>query len=69
MTAGIGLNILLAPISSETSFVVEEYAQKFPGATGSSKPSPQAYPLLIGELAGGQFFEPALSGPVYHKIN
>lgn len=61
--------MLLAPLASEMSFVVDDYAQEFPGAMGSSKAYAQAYSLFNCALAGGQFIGPALSGLIYHKTN
>ena len=61
--------MLLAPLASEMSFVVDDYAREFPGAMGSSKAYAQAYSLFNCALAGGQFIGPALSGLIYHKTN
>ncbi|KAG6986703.1 hypothetical protein G7Y79_00073g098020 [Physcia stellaris] len=66
---GTGLNMLLAPLASEMSFVVDDYAGEFPGAMGSSKAYAQTYSLFNCALAGGQFIGPALSGLIYHKTN
>ena len=66
---GTGLNMLLAPLASEMSFVVEESEQEFPGTMGSSKAYAQAYSLFNCALAGGQLIGPTLSGIIYQQIN
>ena len=61
--------MLLAPLASEMSFVVDDYAREFPGTMGSSKAYAQAYSLFNCALAGGQFIGPALSGLIYYKTD
>ncbi|KAL9579163.1 MAG: hypothetical protein Q9212_005266 [Teloschistes hypoglaucus] len=66
---GTGLNMLLAPLASEMSFVVEEHGKKQPGTMGGSKSYAQAYSLFNCALAGGQLVGPTLAGLLYHQTN
>lgn len=69
MIVGTGLNMLLAPLASEMSFVVEEHDEEQPGTVGGSKSYAQAYSLFNCGLAGGQLVEPTLAGLPYHQTN
>ncbi|KAL8666449.1 MAG: hypothetical protein Q9202_001472 [Teloschistes flavicans] len=69
LNGGTGLNMLLAPLASEMSIVVDELGKKSPGTMGSSKSYAQAYSLFNCALAGGQLVGPSLAGLLYDQTN
>lgn len=69
MIVGTGLNMLLAPLASEMSIVVDELGKRSPGTMGSSKSYAQAYSLFNCALAGGQLVGPSLAGLLYDQTN
>ena len=66
---GIGLNVLLAPLASDMSFVVEQLSEENPGLLDSAGAYAQAYSIFNSGLAAGMVAGPLWAGFVYSKTN
>ena len=66
---GIGLNVLLAPLASDMSFVVEQLSEENPGLLDSAGAYAQAYSIFNSGLAAGLVIGPLWAGFIYSKTN
>ncbi|KAL8866233.1 MAG: hypothetical protein Q9174_006421 [Haloplaca sp. 1 TL-2023] len=67
--AGIGLNLILAPLAADVFATVDALAASHPKVFGETGAYAQAYSLMTGALGLGTALGPILAGSMYENTN
>ncbi|KAL8800930.1 MAG: hypothetical protein Q9182_004812 [Xanthomendoza sp. 2 TL-2023] len=67
--AGIGLNLILAPLAADVFATVDALASTYPEKFGQTGGYAQAYALMTGALGLGTALGPILAGAMYDNTN
>ncbi|KAI4195794.1 MAG: hypothetical protein LQ350_006988 [Teloschistes chrysophthalmus] len=67
--AGVGLNLILAPLAADVFATVEALAISYPKTFGKTGAYAQAYALMTGALGLGTALGPILAGAMYENTN